>query len=139
MCVIISIWDGVMDSMCGPQHDVLFHLPHFVCVCTDTPFSCLQTFLALLINSSALSLTPHPTPSTLSLISLVPGSCRLRHVMSNADNDHSSVHTADLNLYRSSHRLSSALLLNFECAFYYYSLKSRSFNASFGGEIFEIP
>lgn len=104
VCVIISVWDGVMDSMCGPQQNVLFHLPNF-CVCTDTPFSspflCLQTFLALLINYRALYLTFFTSPPILSVISLVPGSCRLRHVLSNADKDDCAVHTADLNLYHS--------------------------------------
>lgn len=93
--------------------------PHFVCVYTDTPFSspflCLQTFLALLINYSALSLTlSTPPPPILYLISL-PGSCRLRRVMSEMQLDKGD--SADPNLYRSSARLGCALLLNVYNAF----------------------
>lgn len=103
VCVIISVWDGVIDSMCGPQQNVLFHLPNF-CVCVLTLHFHLHFCVCRLFWLCSLIIALYTwrslhLPLILSVISLVLGSCRLRRVMSNADKDDSSVHTADLNLY----------------------------------------
>lgn len=120
VCVIISVWDSVMDSMCGPQQDVLFHLLSlFVCVCVLTlhfhfHFCVYRLFW---LCSLIIGLYPwHSSPPTPYSISHLSSSWLLQVetcYVWNADKGESAVYIADPNLYHCSPRMGCALLWNF--------------------------